>query len=261
MKGERLRSPDCGLRRYGALRAADRGRAGALTALAVLVLTASSCEWFSDFKRQPALTTWQVVIDSTHPSRTNPQHSVPVSGMAVTGYQVSYSALPATIDSLSPLVNPVAADERSIATGHMYYQINCAVCHGDRGMGDGPATQLGMVGINIVADFTRARSDGYIWGIIRNGRGLMPSYSRIEEERRWDVVNYLRALQSGQPGVPVGPIAAPGVTGQAVPGFTRIAPTVPASRVAPPVPRATASAAGPTPAASEEAQPDTGTTP
>jgi mono/diheme cytochrome c family protein len=203
-------------------------------AFLLLLPVLGGCEWFTDFKRQPSLATWQVVIDSTHPSRTNPPHSVPTTGMRVTGYQVSYNPMPATVDSMSPLANPVAADARSLASGHRYYQINCAVCHGDRGMGDGPATQFGMVGINIVGDMTRARTDGYIWGIIRNGRGLMPGYARIEEERRWDVVNYIRGLQNGTPGLAAGPVALPGVTGDAVPGVTRIAPTVPAhTRVAP----------------------------
>jgi hypothetical protein len=111
----------------------------------------------------------------------------------------------------------------------MYYQINCAVCHGDAGAGDGPATKLGIPGISLVTDITRARTDGYLFGMIRNGRGLMPSYNRIEEPDRWDVVNYLRGLQ-GSAGVQVetGPLAAPGVTGKMLPGATRTAPTRPA---------------------------------
>ena len=93
-------------------------------------------------------------------------------------------------------------------------------------MGDGPATKFGMPGINLVMDITKGRSDGYIFGMIRNGRGLMPSYNRIEDADRWDVVNYLRGLQ-GSLGktVPTGALAAPGVTGDKVPGLTRTAPT------------------------------------
>jgi hypothetical protein len=65
--------------------------------------------------------------------------------------------------------------------------------------------------------------------MIRNGRGLMPPYNRIEEMDRWDVVNYLRALQGvGGATVTVGPLAAPGVTGDKVPGPTRMGPTQPA---------------------------------
>jgi mono/diheme cytochrome c family protein len=187
----------------------------------------ASCEWFTDFKRQPSLWTWEQVKDSTTPSRGNPQLSVPTTGTAVAGYQVSYGAFPATIDSMAGIPNPTPTSDSSLANGRKYFQINCAVCHGDRAMGDGPVTKFGMPGINLVTDVSKARSDGYIFGIIRNGRGLMPPYNRIEELDRWDVVNYLRALQGGTT-VAAGPLAPPGVTGDKVPGPTRLGPTVPA---------------------------------
>lgn len=192
----------------------------------VFLLFGAGCEWFTDFKRQPSIKTWEQVGDSTVASRVNPPLSVPVTGMTVSALEVSYRPLPVVIDSMSGLANPVAADERSIASGHRYYQINCAVCHGDRGMGDGPAIRYGMPGITLLSDLARGRSDGYLWGMIRNGRGLMPPYNRIEELDRWDVVNYIRALQGGGE-VASGAIAAPGITGAALPGVTRSAPTVP----------------------------------
>ena len=154
--------------------------------------------------------------------------SVPVTGMAIAGFQVSYSALPGTIDSMAAIPNPHAVSPASLANGRMYYTINCAVCHGDTGMGDGLATKYGMPGINLTTDVTKARTDGYIFGMIRNGRGLMPPYNRIEEPDRWDVVNYLRALQGRGGPVPTGALAAPGVTGDKLPGYTRTAPTRPA---------------------------------
>ena len=200
-----------------------------LVALAAILFAASGCEWFTDFKRQPSIWTWEQVKDSTTPSRGNPQFSVPVTGIAVAGFQVSYAPLPGTVDSLSGLANPTAASDSSLGNGRKYYQINCSVCHGDAGAGDGPATKYGMPGISIVTDVTRGRSDGYIFGMMRNGRGLMPSYNRIEDLDRWDVVNYLRALQgSAGRAIATGPLAAPGVTGDKLPGYTRTAPTRPA---------------------------------
>ena len=201
---------------------------------ALFCVSLSSCEWFTDFKRQPSIWTWEPVKDSLTPSRGNPQMSVPVTGMAVAGFQVSYSGLPGTIDSMAPIANPHPVSAASLANGRMYYSINCAVCHGDTGMGDGPATKYGMPGINLNTDVTKGRTDGYIFGMIRNGRGLMPPYNRIEEPDRWDVVNYLRALQ-GSAGGPVatGPLAAPGITGNKLPGYTRTAPTRPAPFRAP----------------------------
>ena len=61
---------------------------------------------------------------------------------------------------------------------------------------------------------------------MRNGRGLMPSYDRIEELDRWDVVNYVRGLQ-GKHQVAVGPTGLPGETGDKVPGYTQMGPTRP----------------------------------
>src|SRR6266576_6216373 len=200
-----------------------------LVLLAIPLTMLTACEWFTDFKRQPSIWTWEPVKDTLTPSRGNPQMSVPTTGTAVAGFQVSYGAFPATIDSMSSIRNPTPASDSSLANGRKYFQINCAVCHGDRAMGDGPATKFGMPGINLTSDVTKARTDGYIFGMIRNGRGLMPPYNRIEEMDRWDVVNYVRALQgvSGK-AVPVGPLAPPGVTGDKVPGATRLGPNQPA---------------------------------
>src|SRR2546423_2104957 len=206
-----------------------RVRAGARVLLLVAPLMLTACEWFTDFKRQPSLWTWEPVKDTLTPSRGNPQFSVPTTGTAVAGFQVSYGAFPATIDSMSNLRNPTGPSDASLANGRKYFTINCLPCHGERGQGDGPVTKYGMPGINLTTDMTKARTDGYIFGMIRNGRGLMPPYNRIEEMDRWDIINYLRALQ-GVTGktVEVGPLAAPGVTGDKVPGSTMLGPQRPA---------------------------------
>jgi len=198
--------------------------------LVVLIpLSLGACEWFSDFKEQPKVDPWESPSD-TVAVRGNPQFSVPTTGTAVAGFEVSYAQTPAAVDSMSGLQNPTPPSPASIANGHRYYAINCAVCHGDDGAGtkNMALAQYGF-GINIVSATTRARSDGYIFGMIRNGRGLMPSYNRIEEMDRWDVVNYLRGLQGSLPGVTVarGPLGRPGETGAMLPGATQLGPTRP----------------------------------
>ncbi|MGI8549051.1 MAG: c-type cytochrome [Gemmatimonadaceae bacterium] len=213
-----------------------------LLAVAPFMLSLSACEWFTDFKRQPSLSTWEPthcdvrldVCNDKIPSRGNPLYSVSVYGTARPAFVTSYAPLPAVIDSMSDIPNPTAVTETSLNNGHKYFSINCAVCHGDRGMGDGPATKYGMIGINLTGDLTKNRTDGYIFGMIRDGRGAMPTYNRIEEMDRWDVVNYVRALQ-GKVSIPVavGPLALPGVTGRWVPGATLTAPTRPSPFIAP----------------------------
>lgn len=203
--------------------------------LAVLPFTLGACEWFSDFKDQPRVEPWEMLTDSIAP-RGNPTMSVSIYGSAMPEWRVSYAPTPMAVDSIGQrLTNPVAPDARSLENGRKYFQINCAVCHGDLGRGDGPATAYGFPGISIVSEITRNRTDGYIWGIIRNGRGVMPTYNRIEELDRWDVVNYVRGLQ-GRYAVETGPLAPPGVTGRAMPGATQTAPTRPPPHAgAPPV--------------------------
>ena len=195
--------------------------------LPAILLGTAGCSWFTDFKQQPKIDPWESVAD-TIPPRGNPQNSVPVYGTAAPGFE--YGRLPAiaVIDSMSGISNPVPADQRSLNNGRINFQINCAVCHGPLGQGNGPATRFGMAGINLTSDVTKNRTDGYIFGMIRNGRGLMPTYNRIEEPDRWDIVNYIRTLQ-GKSGTPPDTMhGRPGETGQTLPGASITAPTRPA---------------------------------
>ena len=205
---------------------ADRSvRVRRLGALA-LVTVLTACSWFTDFKQQPKFDPWE--SSDTVSMRANPQSSVPLYGTFAPGYAVSRAALPGTIDSMASIANPVAPDARSLMNGRKYFTINCAVCHGYEGKGDGPVVAKGFPGIPLVGPASPApgRTDGYIWGMIRNGRGLMPSYNRIEELDRWDVVNYLRGLQGRYP-VVIGPVGLPGETGDKVPGYSQSGPTRP----------------------------------
>jgi mono/diheme cytochrome c family protein len=205
---------------------ADRRPFRVLRALPLLLLGA--CSWFTDFRDQPKYEPWETANDST-PFRANPQFSVPMSGMPAPGLLVSYRPLIPVIDSVAMLVgaNPMAADARSLENGRKSYQINCAVCHGAAGRGDGPATTYGVIPMPLVGPTTRALSDGQIFGIIRNGRGNMPTYNRIPDMERWDIINYLRGLQ-GQHPVVTAPAGVPGETGATLPSATDMAPTRPA---------------------------------
>lgn len=201
-----------------------------------------ACDWFSNFEHQPMLVTWapihcnddRTVCDSTVPSRGNPQYSVPIFGTVRSALETSYMPLPGVLDSLATLENPTPISEASLYNGRKYYEINCSVCHGQTGAGNGPATKYGIPGITLIAGPALERTDGYIFGIIRNGRGAMPSYNRIEEMQRWDVANYIRMLQGTSPiQIETGHLALPGVTGRWIPGSTVTAPTTQAPFVAP----------------------------
>ncbi|HEX5829889.1 MAG TPA: hypothetical protein VFY16_02835, partial [Gemmatimonadaceae bacterium] len=65
-------------------------------------LSLGACDWFTDFKEQPRIEPWEAYatpgLDSasrdTVAFRGQPQHSVPITGGGVPGFQVSYAALP-----------------------------------------------------------------------------------------------------------------------------------------------------------------------
>ena len=195
--------------------------------LVAVVLSTAGCSWFTDFKQQPKIDPWESAAD-TIPPRGNPQTSVPVYGTAAPGYEYGRLPLPNVIDSMASIPNPTPADQRSLNNGRINFQINCAVCHGPLGQGNGPATRYGMAAISLVTDVTKNRTDGYIFGMIRNGRGLMPTYNRIEEPDRWDIVNYVRSLQGKLGAAPDTTHGRPGETGQTLPGPSISAPTRPA---------------------------------
>jgi len=129
------------------------------------------------------------------------------------------------LDSVAPtLRNPYAGSPASpavLARGQVVFQNNCFVCHGPAGGGDGPVVQQakGADGkmyqrfpfapaINGAA--TAARSDGYIYGVIDAGRGLMPPYgTRVTHADRWAVVEYVRSLQARAGHAPQRAAAAP----------------------------------------------------
>lgn len=207
----------------------------ALLALPLALAACDGDEWLTDMKQQPSVGTWQnAAMDSTGEkvaSRGNPQGSVPVTGVTVAAWQVSYSPTIAAVESLSPVPNPVAADARSLANGRKLYNINCAVCHGELGDANGAMRQLNPgygFAPSLIVGTTPGRTDGYLWGMMRNGRGLMANFNRIPERERWDVVNYIRGLQ-GRYAVQTGPVGFPGQTGDALPGHSPIGPTVPAA--------------------------------
>ena len=216
------------------------------------ILSLGACKYvsnvFSDFRDQPRIEPWEAEYagNDTTPFRpgesdsTFVAYSVPITGNTVPGYVVSYNGSltngpgaipnPAVVDSMKNLPNPHEASRGSLDNGRKYYQINCAVCHGVAGKGNGPAVRFGVPAPSFLAARPEPLTDGYIYGMIRNGRGLMPNYVRIEDADRWDVVNYVRALQGKIPGVvaDTSPAGYPGENGRMVPGYTRTAPTRPA---------------------------------
>jgi mono/diheme cytochrome c family protein len=100
------------------------------------------------------------------------------------------------------LQNPVPPTDQSLARGQQLFDRSCAPCHGVSGLGaDANLFEVyQLLGAYDVAGAQVAGyTDGYIYGMIRMGRGMMPSYGhRISHFDRWHIVNYVRTLQAQQ---------------------------------------------------------------
>jgi mono/diheme cytochrome c family protein len=100
-------------------------------------------------------------------------------------------------DVVVNLENPVPLSEASLDRGEEIFLRFCAPCHGPNGDGvSGYILPAGYPPYPLNSDRVVAFTDGYIYGMIRMGRGNMPAYGpRITHFDRWHVVNYLRVLQ------------------------------------------------------------------
>ena len=106
-------------------------------------------------------------------------------------------------DEFVGLKNPVSADENSLARGEEIYMAQCATCHGDYGNGDGPGGAKLDPAPAPIAHTSQMMSDAYLfWRITEGGipfeTGMLPYRDILDEQARWDVINYLRALGRGQ---------------------------------------------------------------
>ena len=192
------------------------------------LLTLGACSWFTDFKQQPKIDPWETPAD-TIPFRGNPQNSVPITGSAAPGFMYDRLGAPQVFTTMAGIPNPVPADSASVDHGRVQFQINCAVCHGANGQINQNIMKYGLFPASIgkPTDAAAGYTDGYIFAIIRNGKGTMPTYNRIEEHDRWDIINYLRSLQGKLSIAADTSHCRPGETGLCTPAASTMGPTHP----------------------------------
>ncbi len=95
--------------------------------------------------------------------------------------------------------NPVAASERVLEQGKELYRIYCAVCHGEKGEGDGSIVESGAFVARPPTYYQQRLylvSDGQMFHVLTYGKGLMPSYAKqLTVRERWMVIRYIRFMQ------------------------------------------------------------------
>ena len=92
--------------------------------------------------------------------------------------------------------NPLGAD--AATAGAEVFKTNCAACHGETGLGDGPAGAALDPAPKNLADLQAQAGDDYLfWRITagKEGTSMVPWKGILTEEQIWQAVAFLRTLK------------------------------------------------------------------
>lgn len=92
--------------------------------------------------------------------------------------------------------NPLRSTAAVLERGQHVYNNTCIVCHGPAGEGDGSIIPKYPRPPSLQSEKLRKFPDGNIYYIITRGQNLMSGYAgQVQQEDRWAIVHYIRALQ------------------------------------------------------------------
>lgn len=132
------------------------------------------------------------------------RQETPLPGEAtITDLMLRWVAIPAEYSDMRvPARNP----EITTAKGRELYNVQCALCHGNNGNGDGPfgITQYPKAS-NLREERVRTKSDGQLFWIIAHGINLtgMPAWGQqygggMSDNELWSLVKFMREEYHGE---------------------------------------------------------------
>ena len=172
-------------------------RSGLLTIAVVIVCPPTAgwaYPWDKDMVDQPS----EKAQESMAPPGPG---SVPIDGGETVPLPLTDEEASDMKDAAAALQNPVPATEESIARGKYFYEINCLVCHGPEGRGDGPVGEkfVEKAPVDLTDAYTQDQADGQLFFTLTRGRVKMPFYrDALSPAERWDVVNYVKSAFGAQ---------------------------------------------------------------
>lgn len=130
------------------------------------------------------------------------------AGIAGTLWGLSVRAYPDTFAR-----SPVPYITVSIAQGRTSFEAHCVGCHGAGGLGDGAlAPSLPQRPANLSEPHTALHTPGDLYGWFTHGiaDSPMPGFAQVlDEEQRWDLVNFLTVFSQGFQARLLGPQIVP----------------------------------------------------
>jgi putative copper export protein/mono/diheme cytochrome c family protein/peroxiredoxin len=129
-----------------------------------------------------------------------------VIGVLVATNALSIDAYPTTYVRPSVAYNAI-----SVANGMLLYGESCAVCHGIAGYGDGPAAaDLKPKPADLTARHAASHTVGDLYWWLSHGikETAMPGFKEsFNEDERWDLINFLRALSNAERARTLAPVS------------------------------------------------------
>lgn len=175
-----------------------------IAVIAVLILSISACNNNHRSRKVQYMADtdmYNAVGYETYSANPNFKNGIeaqtPVAGTIFRG-EVPYE-IPNTEDGYNlakkTLKSPLEVNAANLANGKAMFTIYCAVCHGDKGDGQGTLVKREkFLGVPNYKD--RDITEGSIYHVIMYGRFMMGSHaSQLTYKERWQIVQYVQKLR------------------------------------------------------------------
>lgn len=146
-----------------------------------------SFPWDQDMVNQPSQKPYEFLA----PPEPN---GIPIQGGEIVPAPKTEEGMYEAKEQAASIINPIPATDESIARGRELYKINCLVCHGAEGRGEGPVGQLfEYFPLDLTEPYIHEQTDGQIFFQLTRGGIGMPLYrDALSQNERWDVINFFR---------------------------------------------------------------------